>query len=100
MAKAPADIRSLARTHTALALRVLKEIAGSPKANTSARVSAAVALLDRGWGKPKQELTVEHKNIVSELSDGDLESIINHPTGSGNGASAPTNGASEPDKLH
>ena len=100
MAKAPADIRSLARTHTALALRVLKEIAGSPKAQNTARVAAAVALLDRGWGKPKQELTVEHKNIVSELSDSDLEQIINHPTGSGNGTAQTANGSAEPDSVH
>ncbi len=58
MAKTPTDIRSLARKHTALALRVLKEVASSPKANQSARVAAAQALLDRGWGKPKQ--TMEH----------------------------------------
>ncbi len=29
-----------------------------PKAPAAARVTAAVALLDRGWGKPKE--TVEH----------------------------------------
>ena len=58
MPKTPTDIRSLARKHTALALRVLKEVVGSPKAQTSARVAAAVALLDRGWGKPKQEMEI------------------------------------------
>ena len=56
MAKALADIRSLARSHTALAIKTLTSIAAQPKANPSARVSAACALLDRGWGKPTQPI--------------------------------------------
>ena len=58
MAKAPAQIRSLARAHTATALNVLAGIMNEPEAPAAARVSAAQALLDRGWGKPSQP--VEH----------------------------------------
>jgi hypothetical protein len=54
MAKATADIRSLARAQTALAIRTLTGVCGSKAAPASARVSAASALLDRGWGKPAQ----------------------------------------------
>lgn len=54
MAKAKADIRSLARSHTDKAINVLVGIANQPKAPPAARVSAATALLDRGWGKPVQ----------------------------------------------
>ena len=57
MAKAPVDLRSLARTHTKGAIKTLVGIMNQPKANPSARVTAAVALLDRGWGKPAQALT-------------------------------------------
>ena len=58
MARAPTDIRSLARSHTEIAIKIL---AGICKDSTSdaARVSAAVALLDRGWGKPPQAHTGE-----------------------------------------
>lgn len=56
MAKTPTDIKSLARRHTELALKTLVGIAGQAKAPSAARVAAASALLDRGWGKPKQEL--------------------------------------------
>ena len=51
MAKAPTDIRSLARAHTATALKVLSSIMNDTQAPAPARASAAQYLLDRGWGK-------------------------------------------------
>ena len=54
MTKATADIRSLARAQTALAIRTLTGVCGSKAAPAAARVSAAQALLDRGWGKAAQ----------------------------------------------
>jgi len=54
MAKATADIRSLARAQTALAIRTLTGVCGSKAAPAAAHVSAASALLDRGWGKAPQ----------------------------------------------
>ena len=54
MAKATADIRSLARAQTELAVRTLTGICGSKAAPAAARVSAASALLDRGWGRAVQ----------------------------------------------
>src|SRR5258705_8097759 len=59
MAKATADIRSLARAQTALANRTLTGVCGSKAAPAAARVSAAQALLDRGWGKAPQPHTGE-----------------------------------------
>jgi len=84
MAKTPTDIRSLARSHTETALRVLAGIMQEPEAPPAARVSAAVALLDRGWGKPQQsvDMTVR-RSIAKELSDDELADIA---VGSGEGA--------------
>jgi len=59
MPKAPADIRSLARTHTNLAINTLAGICRQGT-NEGARVGAAVALLDRGWGKAPQAVTGEN----------------------------------------
>lgn len=59
MAKAPAEIRSLARAHTQTAIRTLVGIMNQPKAPAAARVAAAQAILDRGWGKPAQSMTGE-----------------------------------------
>jgi len=53
MAKAPADLRSLARAHTELSVQTLAGIARNSASN-QARVAAAQALLDRGWGKAVQ----------------------------------------------
>jgi hypothetical protein len=50
------DIRDLAREHTQTAINALVRIAESGK-QESARVAAASALLDRGWGKPTQPLS-------------------------------------------
>lgn len=59
MAKAPTDIRSLARAHTTTAINVLAGIMKQKAAPPAARVNAACALLDRAWGKPdaKVEMT-------------------------------------------
>jgi hypothetical protein len=45
-------IRILARLHTQDAIATLVAIMQDPQAPTGARVAAAVALLNRGWGKP------------------------------------------------
>ncbi len=50
-----AEIRDLARQHTKTALDALAEIATAGKSE-SARVSAAAALLDRGYGRPTQPI--------------------------------------------
>lgn len=56
MAKAPTEIRSLARAHTESAINALVGIMNQGEAPPAARVSAATALLDRGWGKPTQPI--------------------------------------------
>jgi len=55
------EIRTLAREHTAAALKTLIDIAGDKKAPAAARVAAAAHLLDRGYGRPetKIEATIE-----------------------------------------
>lgn len=53
MARAPTDIRSLARKHTTLAINTLAAIARRSKSDT-ARVQASSYLIERGWGKAIQ----------------------------------------------
>jgi hypothetical protein len=50
------EIRSLARSHTRTAIRVLVGVMRCKDATPAARVSAANAILDRGWGKATQPL--------------------------------------------
>lgn len=75
MPKASADIRSLARAHTQLALQTLAGIANKGKSE-SARVAAAAVLLDRGWGKAVQVAEVTMRNITArEIPDDELADI-------------------------
>lgn len=76
MAKTPADIRSLARAHTATAINTLAGIMEQKEAPAAARVSAAIALMDRGWGKPSQtvDMTVR-KAVARDLADDELANI-------------------------
>jgi Family of unknown function (DUF5681) len=54
-----AEVRELAREHTSKAVETLVSIMTNQKAAPAARVSAANALLDRGYGKPPQHITGE-----------------------------------------
>ena len=56
MAKTITEIRSLARSHTRTAINVLVGVMRAKDATPAARVSAATAILDRGWGKATQTL--------------------------------------------
>jgi hypothetical protein len=73
MAKTSADIRSLARSHTATAVRTLAGIMKERRAPAAARVSAAIAVLDRGWGKPQQAIEVDwHQKPPDQMTDEEL----------------------------
>ena len=54
--KVTAELAELARVHTPEALAALVAIANDPEAPAAARVSAAIAVLDRGHGRPRQAL--------------------------------------------
>ncbi len=57
--KALVDLKALARTHTREAIDTLVQIMSGPKIAPAARVQAASALLDRGYGKPTQHVAGE-----------------------------------------
>jgi hypothetical protein len=54
MPRSVTEIRSLARSHTKTALNVLVAVMRNTKATPPARIAAANAILDRGWGKVAQ----------------------------------------------
>lgn len=56
--KLPTDVKALARVHTESALRVLNGVMNSAGAPPAARVAAAIAVLNRGWGAPSQAVEV------------------------------------------
>lgn len=54
--KIDSRVRELAQAQTESAIAGLVGVLEDKKAPAAARVSAAVALLDRGWGKPVQPI--------------------------------------------
>ena len=64
------EIREIARKHTDEAIQVLVMVMSDVKAAPAARVGAATALLDRGWGRPAQ--TIDANINAKESIDPDL----------------------------
>ena len=58
------DLAELARTYTVAAVETLAEIMQDKDAPPSARVSAATAMLDRGYGKPPQHGSLIRRPFV------------------------------------
>jgi len=77
MPKTLTDIRSLARSHTRSAILALAGVMRSKDASHAARVSAATALLDRGWGKPPQALQNGEDGALELIHR--IERVIVHP---------------------
>jgi hypothetical protein len=77
MPKSVAGIRSLARSHTRTALNVLVGVMCSKDATAAARVSAANAILDRGWGKAVQAIESGEDGALELIHR--IERIIVHP---------------------
>jgi hypothetical protein len=77
MPKTLTEIRSLARSHTRTALNVLVGIMRSKDATAAARVTAANAVLDRGWGKATQTIDTSEDGPLELIHR--IERVIVHP---------------------
>ena len=62
-------IVTLAQACTEDAIDMLAAIMRDESKPTAARVTAAIALLDRGYGKPSQSVTVENPHGTTPLAD-------------------------------
>ena len=63
-------LSDLAKEHTEVALGALVKVLVSKRAQSSAIVQAAAAILDRGWGRPQQQISADLKmraGIVEEI---------------------------------
>ena len=76
--KGHGEIRELARLHTATALATLVEICQGGE-NESARVAAANAILDRGWGKAAVPIGADEAPTVITFKMGSRE--LRKPSG-------------------
>jgi hypothetical protein len=80
MSKTITEIRSLARSHTRTAINALVGVMKSKDATHAARVSAATAILDRGWGRPVQAVKNGDNGALELIHK--IERVIVHPENS------------------
>jgi hypothetical protein len=71
------EVKQAAREHTEAAIETLVGVVNNEEAPTAARVAAANAILDRGWGKPGQYVeTSVRKKPIREMTDEELMEAI------------------------
>jgi|SRR6516225_2038186 hypothetical protein len=98
--KAIIEVTAAARQRTLEAIETLTTIMRDKKATSSARVSAAIALLERGWGKAPQSISIKRDpSEMGHLTDDELIAIAagtDTATISSEDTARPTNGQGEP----
>jgi hypothetical protein len=69
------DVKAAAKENTADAIKTLKTVMNNDHAPSAARVGAAIAILDRGWGKPMQavEATV---SVFDQMTDDEQKMLL------------------------
>ncbi len=77
MPRAVTEIKSLARSHTRTALNVLVGVMRNTEATPPARIAAANAILDRGWGRAPQAIQNGDDGALELIHR--IERVIVHP---------------------
>lgn len=67
MPKGLGEVRAAARAHTALAMETLARCCRDDSAPWAARVTAAEALLSRGWGRPLQPVEISDARPLADV---------------------------------
>jgi hypothetical protein len=62
-----ADVKSAARELTPVAMDTLEKAMTDRKAPWAAKISAAIAVLDRGWGKPEQTVSA-NVSVIDQMT--------------------------------
>ncbi len=75
-AKITLDVKKLAREHTEAAIITLVEIMLDKELSANARVTAANSVLDRGYGRPVQQVEVGDPGDFTLMSDSDVDAFI------------------------
>ena len=73
------DVRPLglrARDYTGLSLKAYVDVLKNPKAADGDKIRAATEILNRGWGKAAENVTITSLNSFAGLSDGDIAATL------------------------
>lgn len=76
------SLAEVARAHTDDAIQVLVAVMEDRAAPSASRVAAATAVLDRGWGKPNQAVSIDRETLrtdapTANISDERMASLMN-----------------------
>jgi Family of unknown function (DUF5681) len=74
--KVIADVKAMAREAAPKAIETLTAIMEDKDKSAPARVAAAVAILDRGYGRPQQNVEVGPPGAFERLNDAELDAYI------------------------
>jgi hypothetical protein len=70
-----ADVKAAARELTPDAMDTLKQVMKDPKAPPAARVGAATAVLDRGWGRAMQPVEAQ-VSFLDKMGDSEKTELL------------------------
>jgi uncharacterized protein DUF5681 len=70
-----ADVKSAARELTPVAMDTLEKAMMDPKAPWAAKITAAIAVLDRGWGKPQQTVSA-NVSVFDQMTDDEQKTML------------------------
>ena len=77
VSEAKKQLSEMAKVHGKTALNVLVEVATNDAEPATSRVSAAVALLDRGYGRPQQSMDLSNEDgSLTARPDNEIEAEI------------------------
>jgi hypothetical protein len=70
-----ADVKSAARELTPVAMDTLEKAMTDQRAPWAAKITAAIAVLDRGWGKPQQTVSA-NVSILDQMTDDEQKAML------------------------
>lgn len=76
MPKGLGEVKKLARQYTAVAIQTLHDIMIDKEQTGSARVGAANSLLDRGYGRPIQQVEVGGPGDFANMAEDEIDRFI------------------------
>ena len=94
------EVARAAREYTQEALETLHKAMTAEKAPWAARISAACAILDRGWGRAPQQIEIRRRVDPESLSDADLAAIIAEGIEASTGSCDVTSAPGDKNKLN
>jgi hypothetical protein len=100
--KAIVSIVELARAQTEDSIKTLVLVRDNAEAPAAARVSAANALLDHGWGKPAQTITqnINDKRSALDWTTDELVAFLNECREDGERTADASDGEDGSDSVH